>query len=124
MIQLRSMLRVADNSGAKVLQVIHIFGGSKRKFGYVGNIMNCVVKSAAPNGQVKDGEMVKAVLVRSRKEVKRKDGSFIRFSDNAAVVIDNMKDKNPKGTRIFGPIAREIRDNGFMKIASMAVEVV
>lgn len=124
MIQHRSMLRVADNSGAKVLQVIHVFGGSRRKFGYIGDIMNCVVKSANPNGQVKDGEIVKAVLVRSRKEVKRKDGSLIRFSDNAAVVIDNMKDKNPKGTRIFGPIAREVRDAGFMKIASMAAEVV
>lgn len=124
MVQLRSMLRAADNSGAKVLQVIHIFGGSKRKYGYVGDIMNCVVKVAAPNGQVKDSEIVKVVLVRSRKEVRRKDGSFIRFSDNAGVVIDNMKDKNPKGTRIFGPIAREIRDKGFMKIASMAPEVV
>lgn len=124
MIQHRSMLKVADNSGAKLLMVIHVFGGSKRKYGYVGNIMNCVVKSASPTGQVKDGEIVKAVLVRSRKEIRRKDGSFIRFSDNAAVVIDNMKDKNPKGTRIFGPIAREIRDAGFTKIASMAIEVV
>lgn len=118
------MLRVADNSGARVLQVIHIFGGSKRKVGHIGDILNCVVKSANPNGQVKTGEIIKAVLVRSRKEIKRKDGSLIRFSDNAAVVIDNMKDKNPKGTRIFGPIAREIRDAGFSKIASMAVEVV
>lgn len=124
MIQHRSMLKVADNSGAKVLQVIHIFGGSRHKFGTIGDILNCVVKSANPNGQVKDGEIVKAVLVRSRKEIKRKDGSLVRFSDNAAVVIDNMKDKNPKGTRIFGPIAREVRDAGFMKIASMAVEVV
>lgn len=124
MIQHRSMLKVADNSGAKLLMVIHVFGGSKRKYGYVGDMMNCVVKSASPTGQVKNGEIVKAVLVRSRKEVRRKDGSFIRFSDNAAVVIDNMKDKNPKGTRIFGPIAREIRDSGFTKIASMAIEVV
>ena|SRR6266702_3889244 len=124
MVQHRTMLRVADNSGAKLLQVIHIFGGSKRKFGYIGDILNCVVKEAAPNGAVKDGEIVKAVLVRSRKEYRRRDASYIRFSDNAAVVIDNMKDKNPKGTRIFGPIAREVRDKGFMKIASMAVEVV
>ena len=124
MIQHRSMLRVADNSGAKVLQVIHIFGGSHHKFGTIGDILNCVVKSASQNGQVKDGEIVKAVLVRSRKEVKRNDGSLVRFSDNAAVVIDNIKDKNPKGTRIFGPIAREVRDAGFTKIASMAVEVV
>ncbi len=124
MIQHRSMLKAADNSGAKILQVIHIFGGSKRKFGYIGDILNCVVKEAAPIGAVKDSEMVKAVLVRSRKEYRRKDGSYVRFSDNAAVVIDNIKDKNPKGTRIFGPIAREIRDKGFNKIASMAVEVV
>lgn len=124
MIQHRSMLKAADNSGAKVLQVIHVFGGSKRKFGYIGDILNCVVKEAAPHGTVKDSEIVKAVLVRSRKEYRRKDGSYVRFSDNAAVVIDNMKDKNPKGTRIFGPIAREIRDKGFAKIASMAVEVV
>lgn len=124
MIQQRSMLTVADNCGAKSLMVIHVFGGSKRRFGYIGDIMNCVVKLASPTGQVKTGEIVKAVLVRSRKEVKRKDGSYVRFSDNAAVVIDTMKDKNPRGTRIFGPIAREVRDNGFTKIASMAVEVV
>lgn len=124
MIQHRSLLKAADNSGAKVLRVIHIFGGSKRKFGYIGDILNCVVIEANPNGQVKDSEIVKVVLVRSRKETKRKDGSYIRFSDNAGVVIDNMKDKNPKGTRIFGPIAREVRDAGFNKIASMAVEVV
>lgn len=124
MIQHRSLLRAADNSGAKVLRVIHIFGGSKRKFGYIGDILNCVVIEANPNGQVKDSEIVKVVLVRSRKETKRKDGSYIRFSDNAGVVIDNMKDKNPKGTRIFGPIAREVRDAGFNKIASMAIEVV
>jgi large subunit ribosomal protein L14 len=96
------MLRAADNSGAKILQVIHVFGGSKRRFGYIGDIMNCVVKEAAPHGTVKDSEIVKAVLVRSRKEYRRKDGSYVRFSDNA----------------------REIRDKGFAKIASMAVEVV
>lgn len=124
MVQHRSMIKVADNSGAKVLQVIQIFGGSRHKFGTIGDILNCVVKNANPNGQVKDGEIVKAVLVRSRKEIKRNDGSLIRFSDNAAVIIDTMKDKNPKGTRIFGPIAREVRDAGFTKIASMAIEVV
>lgn len=124
MIQHRSMLKVADNSGAKVLMVIQIFSGSRHKFGTIGDILNCVVKNADPNGQVKDGEIVKAVLVRSRKEIKRTDGSLVRFSDNAAVVIDNMKDKNPRGTRIFGPIAREVRDAGFAKIASMAIEVV
>jgi large subunit ribosomal protein L14 len=118
------MLKAADNSGARVLQVIHVFGGSKRKFGYIGDVLNCVVKQAIPTGQVKESEIVKVVLVRARKEHKRADGSYIRFSDNAGVVIDNAKDKNPRGTRIFGPIAREIRDKGFAKIASMAVEVV
>jgi large subunit ribosomal protein L14 len=124
MIQHRTMLKSADNSGARVLQVIHVFGGSKRKFGYIGDVLNCVVKEAIPTGQVKESEIVKVVLVRARKEHKRADGSYIRFSDNAGVVIDNAKDKNPRGTRIFGPIAREIRDKGFAKIASMAVEVV
>lgn len=124
MIQHRSMLKSADNSGAKILRVIHIFGGSKRKFGYIGDILNCVVMEASPTGQVKDGEIVKVVLVRARKETKRKDGSYIRFSDNAGVVLADVKNKEPKGTRIFGPIAREVRDAGFTKIASMAVEVV
>jgi large subunit ribosomal protein L14 len=118
------MLKSADNSGAKVLQVIHIFGGSRRKVGRIGDVLNCVVKQAIPTGQVKESEIVKVVLVRSRKEYRRADGSYVRFSDNAGVVIDNAKDKNPRGTRIFGPIAREVRDKGFMKIASMAVEVV
>ncbi len=124
MIQHRTMLKVADNSGARVLQVIHIFGGHKRKFGYIGDILNCVVKEAIPTGQVKQGEIVKVVLVRSRKEHKRTDGSYVRFSDNAGVVIDSAEDKNPRGTRIFGPIAREVKDRGFAKIASMAIEVV
>ncbi len=124
MIQHRSMLKAADNSGAKILMVIHVYGGSKRKFGFIGDVLNCVIKDADPHGQVKEGEMVKVVLVRSRKEYRRKDGSYVRFSDNAGVLIDNPKDKNPVGTRIFGPIAREIRDKGFLKIASMAVEVV
>lgn len=124
MIQIRSMLTAADNSGARILQVMHVYGGSRRKFGRIGDILHCVVKVATPHGQVKAHEMVKVVLVRSRKEYRRKDGSYVRFSDNAAVVIDNPKDKNPRGTRIFGPIPREIRDKGFMKIASMAVEVV
>lgn len=123
MIQHRSILKAADNSGAKQLRVIHIFGGSKRKFGYIGDILNCVVMEASPTGQVKDSEIVKAVLVRARKETKRKDGSYIRFSDNAAVVLADVKNKEPKGTRIFGPIAREVKDAGFNKIASMAVEV-
>lgn len=123
MIQHRSILRVADNSGARRLMVIHIFGGSKRKYGYIGDVLNCVVKEAVVEGGVKDAEIVKVVLVRTRKEKKRKDGSYIRFSDNAGVLIDNQKDKNPRGTRIFGPIAREVKDRGFAKIASMAVEV-
>jgi len=123
MIQHRSMLVVADNSGAKLLQVIQVFGGSKRRFGYIGDVLNCVVKSAAPTGTVKASQIVKVVLVRSRKEFRREDGSYVRFSDNAGVVIDNAKDKNPVGTRIFGPIAREVKDKGFSKIASMASEV-
>jgi large subunit ribosomal protein L14 len=117
------MLKVADNSGAKILMVIQPRGGSRRRFGYLGDVLKCVIKEAAPNGAVKESEMVEAVLVRSRKEYRRQDGSFIRFSDNAAVLIDNAKDKNPVGTRIFGPIAREVRDRGFMKISSMAIEV-
>lgn len=124
MIQLRSVLSVADNSGARSLYVIHVFGGSRRKFGRIGDIVNCIVKIASPHGQVQESQLVKAVVVRTRKEYRRKDGSYVRFSDNAAVIIDNPEDKNPKGTRIFGPIPREIRDRGFMKIASMAVEVV
>ncbi len=124
MIQLRSMVRSADNSGAKVLQVIHVYGGSKRKFGFVGDVVNCVVKKALPTGTVKTSEMVKAVLVRARKETRRKDGSYVRFSENAVVVIKDMKNKEPVGTRIFGPIAREVRDRGYMKIVSMAPEVV
>ncbi|KKR76912.1 MAG: 50S ribosomal protein L14 [Candidatus Levybacteria bacterium GW2011_GWA2_40_8] len=123
MVQHRTILRVADNSGAKSLMVIHVLAGSKRKFGYLGDVLNCVVREASPTGQVKDSEIVKAVLVRARKEHKRPDGSYIRFSDNAAVLIDTIKDKNPRGTRIFGPVAREVRDKGFMKIASMAIEV-
>lgn len=124
MIQHRTILKAADNSGAKTLMVVHIYGGSKRKFGYLGDILNCVVKEASSTGQVKESEMVKAVLVRCRKEHKRPDGSYVRFSDNAAVLIDNEKDKNPKGTRIFGPISREVKEKGFAKMASMAIEVV
>lgn len=124
MIQHRSLLKSADNSGAKVLRVIHIFGGSKRRFGYIGDILNCVVIEASPTGQVKDSEIVKVVLVRARKETKRKDGSYVRFSDNAGVVLVDAKSKDPRGTRIFGPIAREVKDAGFAKIASMAIEVV
>lgn len=123
MIQLRSKLKVADNTGAKKLSVIQIYGGSKRRFGRIGDIANCAVKEADPLGSVKTHEIVKVVIVRTKKEKKRPDGSYIRFDDNAGVVIDNMKDRNPKGTRIFGPIAREIKELGFNKIASMAKEV-
>lgn len=123
MVQHRTILKVADNSGAKSLLVIQARGGSKRKFGYLGDVLKCVVKEANPIGNVKESDMVEAVLVRTKKEYKRMDGSYIRFSENAAVLIDNQKDKNPIGTRIFGPVAREIRDRGFTKISSMAVEV-
>ena len=124
MVQHRTMLEAADNSGAKSLVVIHIFGGSKRRFGYIGDVLNCVVRGANSIGQVKDSQIVKVVLVRTRKEKRRSDGSYIRFSDNAGVLIDNLTDKNPIGTRIFGPIAREVKDKGFSKIASMAIEVI
>lgn len=124
MVQHRSILKVADNSGAKSLMVIHVLGGFKRKFGYIGDVLNCVVRTASPEGNVKDSEIVKVVLIRARKEHKRSDGSYVRFSDNAGVLIDNAKDKNPRGTRIFGPVAREVKDKGFSKIASMAIEVV
>lgn len=124
MIQHRTKLTVADNSGAKNLIVIHVFGGGNKKFGYLGDVLNCVVREASPEGMVKDSEIVKVVLVRAKKEHKRQDGSYVRFSDNAGVLIDNAKDKNPRGTRIFGPVAREVKDRGFAKIASMATEVV
>lgn len=123
MVQLRSVLTPADNSGAKKLRLIMIHGGFKHKFGTVGDLITASVIAADPKGAVKSGEMVKAVIVRTRKEVKRKDGSYIRFDDNAAVVIDGLATKNPRGTRIFGPIAREVKDRGFAKIASLAVEV-
>ncbi len=123
MIQFRTILRPADNSGAKRLQVIHIHGGSKRRFGYLGGIVTCVVDQADPNGQVQDAQIVKAVIVRVRKEHRRPDGSYVRFDDNAAVVINDMENKEPIGTRVFGPIAREVKELGFNKIASLAGEV-
>lgn len=123
MIQLRTIVHVADNSGAKTLSVIQVLGRSNRSYAKLGDVVHCVVKRAEPNGTVKDDELVKAVVVRTRKETGRKDGSYIRFDDNAVVIIDNQKDKNPRGTRIFGPIAREIKDLGFAKIVSMAEEV-
>ncbi|TSC54520.1 MAG: ribosomal protein L14, bacterial/organelle [Microgenomates group bacterium LiPW_31] len=122
MIQLRSILKPADNTGAKRLMVIHVFGGSKRRFGHIGNMVSGVVDQADPNGIVKDKEQVRVLIVRTKKEFRRKDGSYIRFDDNAGVIID--KDGNPRGTRIFGPIPREIKEAGYVKIASLASEVV
>lgn len=124
MIQLRSKMAVADNTGAKTLRTVLIHGGSKRKFGYVADMVTASVIQANPQGQVKVGEVVKAVVVRTKKETRRKDGSYIRFDDNAAVIIDSLAGKNPRGTRIFGPVAREVKEAGFTKIASLAVEVV
>lgn len=121
MIQLRSILIPADNAGAKKLRVIHIYGGFKRTFGTVGEVVMAVVDQADSNGVVKDSEKVRVVVVRTRKEVRRKDGSYVRFDDNAGVIID--KDGNPRGTRVFGPIAREVREAGFNKIASLAKEM-
>jgi len=123
MIQLRSELTVADNSGAQQMVVTHMYGAGRRKFAYLGDIVQCVVRKADPHGIVKDDELVKVVIIRTRKERRRSDGSYIRFDDNAGVVIDNPKDKNPRGTRVFGPVARELKDRGFNKIISMALEV-
>ena len=122
MIQQESRLKIADNTGARELLVIHILGGSTRRYGYVGDIVVGTVKSAAPQGAVKKSEVVRAVIVRCAKEWRREDGSYIRFDDNAAVILD-LDGKNPKGTRIFGPVARELREKGFMKIVSLAPEV-
>ncbi len=123
MIQRRTKLTVADNSGAQEMVVIHIYGASKQKFASLGAIVQCVIKKADPQGMVKEDELVKVVVVRVHKEFRRSDGSYIRFDDNAGVIIDNPEDKNPRGTRIFGPIARELKDRGFDKIVSMAPEV-
>ena len=122
MIQQESHLKVADNSGARELLVIQVLGGSKRKYGSIGDIVIATVKSATPQGAVKKSEIVRAVVVRVSKEWRREDGSYIRFDDNAAVVLDT-DGKNPKGTRIFGPVARELREKGFVKIVSLAPEV-
>lgn len=121
MIQQETRLKVADNSGARELLCIKVLGGSKRRYASIGDIIVCSVKDAIPNGMVKKGEIVTAVVVRVRKEFGRPDGSYIRFDENAAVIID--KQNNPKGTRIFGPVARELRDKNFMKIISLAPEV-
>ncbi|NTU74527.1 MAG: 50S ribosomal protein L14 [Anaerolineaceae bacterium] len=123
MIQTESRIKITDNTGARELLVIHVMGGSVRRYGYVGDIVVGTVKSAAPQGSVKKSEVVKAVIVRCAKEWRREDGSSIRFDDNAAVILDT-DGQNPKGTRIFGPVARELREKGFMKIISLAPEVV
>ncbi len=122
MIQHRSMLKVADNTGAKKLMCIRVLGGFQKRYARIGDIITCSVKEAAPRGMIKKGEVVHAVIVRQRKEMRRKDGIYIRFDENAAVIID-MKNKEPKGTRIFGPIARELRQKGYQKIVSLSPEV-
>ena len=121
MIETESRLKVADNSGAKELLTIKVLGGSGRKYANVGDIIVCSVKQATPGGVVKKGDVVKAVVVRTKRGIGRKDGSYIRFDENAAVIIRD--DKSPRGTRIFGPVARELRDSNFMKIVSLAPEV-
>ena len=121
MIQQETYLKVADNTGAKEIKTIRVLGGSRRKTGNIGDVIGASVRKAAPGGTVKKGEVVKAVIVRSTRGVRRADGSYVRFDDNAAVLIKD--DKNPKGTRIFGPVARELRDKDYMKILSLAPEV-
>jgi len=120
MIQAESKLKVADNTGAKVIECFKVLGGSRKRYAYIGDVIVASVKSAEPRGSVKKGDKVKAVIVRQKKSLRRKDGSYIRFDQNAAVIVDGME---PKGSRIFGPIAREVKEKGFSKIASLAPEV-
>ena len=122
MIQGESYLKVADNTGAKEIHCIRVLGGSRRKFGNIGDVIVASVRKATPGGTVKKGEVVKAVIVRTKRGVRREDGTYVRFDENAAVII--KEDKNPKGTRIFGPVARELREKDFMKILSLAPEVI
>ena len=122
MIQQESFLKVADNTGAKEIKCIRVLGGSRRKYGNIGDVIVASVRKSTPGGTVKKGEVVKAVIVRSAKGVRRADGTYVRFDDNAAVLIKD--DKNPRGTRIFGPVARELRDKDYMKILSLAPEVI
>lgn len=122
MIQHETRLTVADNTGAREILCMHVMGGSTRRYGHIGDVIVAAVKQAAPNSAVKKGDVVRAVIVRTAKEYGRPDGSYIRFDDNAAVIID-PESLNPRGTRIFGPVARELRDKGFMKIVSLAPEV-
>ena len=121
MIQMQTYLKVADNTGAKELMCIRVLGGSRRRYANIGDVVVASVKTAAPGGQVKKGDVVKAVIVRSAKGVRRDDGTYIRFDENAAVII--REDKNPRGTRIFGPVARELREKEYLKILSLAPEV-
>ena len=121
MIQVQTMLKVADNTGAKELMCIKVIGGSKRRYANIGDVIVCSVKTATPGGMVKKGEVVKCVIVRTKRGVRRSDGTYIRFDENAAVII--KEDNNPRGTRIFGPVARELRDKDYMKIVSLAPEV-
>jgi large subunit ribosomal protein L14 len=121
MIQVQSILNVADNSGAKRVMCIKVLGDSRRRYARVGDLISCSVKAAIPGGNVKKGDVVKAVIVRTKKELRRRDGSYIRFDENAAVIIN--KDNEPVGTRIFGPVARELRERSFMRIVSLAPEV-
>ena len=123
MIQEESYLKVADNTGAKEIKCIRVLGGAKRKFGNIGDVIVASVRKAAPNGTVKKGEVVKAVIVRTAKGVRRADGTYVRFDENAAVLIKGVDDRNPRGTRIFGPVARELREKDYMKIISLAPEV-
>ena len=122
MIQLRSILNVADNSGARKLQCFHVMGGSYRKYAHIGDIIVCSVRDALPNGAIKKGQVVKAVVVRVKRNTRRADGSYVSFDDNAACLVDD--ENEPKGTRVFGPVARELRDKEFLKIISLAPEVV
>ena len=122
MIQMESYLKVADNTGAKEIHCIRVLGGSKRKFGNIGDVIVASVRKAAPGGTVKKCDVVKAVIVRTKRGVRREDGTYVRFDENAAVII--KEDRNPRGTRIFGPVARELRDREFMKILSLAPEVI
>ena len=121
MVQQQSLLKVADNSGARILMIIRVLGGSKVKTGNIGNIVVGTIKKATPNGTVESGQVVKAVIVRTKQGLRREDGSYIKFDDNACVIIKD--DKSPVGTRVFGPVARELRDKDFMKIISLAKEV-
>ena len=122
MLQQESYLKVADNTGAKEIHTIRVLGGSKRKYGNIGDIIVASVRKATPGGTVKKGDVVKAVIVRTKRGIRREDGTYVRFDENAAVII--TEDKNPRGTRIFGPVARELRDQDFMKILSLAPEVI